>query len=83
MKKISASDLFKAELRHSDPRVCLNIPNIFWKAKHLQVQRVSSKVAFALRRLVGAKHQKVTASMLLDEETRNSIKRLDEGYYIF
>ena len=28
---------------HMDTRVCLNIPNIFWKAKHLQIAQVVAK----------------------------------------
>ena len=82
-RKVHVSELFKAELRHSDNRVNMNIPNIFWKAKHLQVKQLQSKVTLALRRVVGAKHKKVTAKTLLNPETREEIPRLDEGFYIF
>ncbi len=40
--KVHTSDIFKAELKNVDPHVCLNVPNIFWKAKHLQVVQVAS-----------------------------------------
>ena len=82
-RNVHTSDIFKAELRNIDPRVCLNIPNIFWKAKHLQIKHVTDKVTLALRRLVGSKHNKITAAQLLNEHKRNNIAHLNEGYYIF
>ena len=82
-RKVHTSEVFKAELRHSDPRVCLNIPNTFWKAKHLQIVQVVSKVTLALRRVVGAKSKKVTAGDLLDEVKRENIEKMNEGYRIF
>ena len=80
---VHTSDIFKAELRNVDHCVCLNIPNIFWKAKHLQVTQVASKVTLALRRVLGTRANKVTASQLLDENLQNAIPCLDEGYNIF
>ena len=82
-RKVYISDLYKAELRNVDPRVCLNIPNILWRGKSLQFQHVASKVTLALRRIPGAKHKSVTAQMLLDQAQREQITRLDEGYAIF
>ena len=46
--KVHASDIFKAELCHVDTCVSLNIPNIFWKAKRLQIQQIADKVTLAL-----------------------------------
>ena len=83
LRDVYESDLFKAELRHVDPRVCLNIPNIFWKAKHLQIKHVISKSHLALRRFMGPKHRQVTAKDMLDPTIRDTIRRLDEGYRIF
>lgn len=82
-RPVSTSTLFKAELRNIDPRVSLNIPNIFWKATHLKIKQVLSCCHLALRRIFGAKDKKITAGDLLNQETRDSIRRLDEGYHIF
>ena len=65
---VHTSDIFKAELKHKDKRVCLDPANIFWKAKHLQIQKFTSKVTLALRRVVGSRHQNITAERLLDKE---------------
>ena len=53
-RDVHTSDIFKAELKHKDKRVCLDPANIFWKAKHLQIQKFASKVTLALRRVVGS-----------------------------
>ena len=82
-RPVSTATLFKAELRNIDPRVSLNIPNIFWKATHLKIKQVLSCCHLALRRIFGAKDKKITAGDLLNQETRDSIRRLDEGYRIF
>ncbi len=82
-RKVHTSSIFKAEMRNADLRVATNIQNIFWKAKHMQVKHVTEKFTLALRRVIGAKHSQITAEMLMDEEIRNKIPKLDEGYYIF
>ena len=82
-RRVTTADLFKAEARHSDTRVSMNISNLFWKAKHLQVQQIASKVTLALRRVKGPEVQQINAKILLDKATRDKITRLDEGYYIF
>ena len=82
-RPVYLSEIYKAELRNVDPRVALNIPNIFYKAKILQIRSVIGRINLALRRVVGAKHNKLTAGDLLDADTRDNIRRLDEGYRIF
>ena len=67
IRPVHISDLFKAELRHVDPRVALNISNIFYRAKFLQRHHIKNRVTLALRRLVGAKHKNVTAENLLNK----------------
>ena len=82
-RPVYLSEIYKAELRNVDPRVALNIPNIFYKAKILQIKSVIGRINLALRRVVGARHQRLTAGDLLDADTRDNIRRLDEGYRIF
>ena len=65
-----------------DTRVASHIPNLFWKAKHKQIKQITDKVTLAVHRNK-TKGKKITASMLLDEQVRNNIVKLDEGYYIF
>ena len=48
--KLKKTEIFKYELRSIDPRVSTNIPNIFWKTKWKQVNQISQKVNFCLRR---------------------------------
>ena len=62
------SDIFKAELKHQDKRVWSDPANIFWKAKHLQIQKFASRVTLALCREVGSRKQNITAERLLDKE---------------
>ena len=81
-RRIQQRDIFKYELRSVDTRVASHIPNIFWKAKHKQIKQIMDKVTLAVRRNK-TKGKKITASMLLDEQERNNIVKLDEGYYIF
>ena len=65
---VHTSDIFKAELKHQDKRVWSDPANIFWKAKHLQIQKFASRVTLALRRVVGSRKQNITAERLLDKE---------------
>ena len=80
---VHTSDIFKAELKHKDKRVWSDPANIFWKAKHLQIQKFASKVTLALRRVVGSRNQNITAEKLLDKEQREDIRRQDDGYHIY
>ena len=83
IRPVHISDLFKAELRNVDPRVALNISNIFYKAKKLQTDHIKNRVTLALRHLIGAKHKNVTAENLLNKNERDNIQKLDEGYHIY
>ena len=83
IRPVHISDLFKVELRHVDPRVALNISNIFYRAKFLQRHHIKNRVTLALRRLVSAKHKNVTAENLLNKNERHTIRKLDEGYHIY
>ena len=80
---VHTSDIFKTELKHKDKRVSLDPANIFWKAKHLQIQKFASRITLALRRVVGSKQQNITAERLLDKEQREDIRRQNDGYHIY
>ena len=80
--KIHYSDLCKWELRNVDRRVANNIPNLFFKAKKLQIKQVAEKGSLAIKR-VQTKGNVYTASQMLDNVTQRTITNLDEGYYIF
>ena len=81
--KVHTSDIFKSELCHVDTHVSLNIPNIFWKAKYLQIQQITNKVTLALCHVVGPKKRKVTAHSLCNKNLQEEICHLDKGYAIF
>ena len=82
-RNVHVSDIFKAELKHKDKRVCLDPANIFWKAKHLQIQKFASKVTLALRHVVGSRQHNITAERLLDKEQQEDIRRQNDGYHIY
>ena len=82
-RHVHTSELFKAELKHVDKRVWDDSANIFWKAKHREIQRIRDKVTLVLRRVVGPKQQNITAERLLNKEQREDIRRQDDGYHIF
>lgn len=48
--RVHTSELFKSELRRSDRRVAGHIPNIFYKAKHLQMKHILDKGSICLRK---------------------------------
>ena len=76
------SDICKYELRSIDRRAALNIPNLFFKMKRLQIKYISDKVQVAMKRCK-YKHKKYKVRDILDENTFNELTRLDEGYRIF
>ena len=80
--KLHYSDICKWELRAEDRRVASNVPNIFFKAKKLQIKQVADKATLAVKR-VQNKDKKYTAKEMLSEDTRQNITNLDEGYKIF
>ena len=80
--KLTKREIFKYEMRSADRRVSTNIPNIFWKTKHKQINQIHQQASFALRRNQ-TKGQKITAKTLLNKETRENIVKYDDGYKIF
>ena len=76
------SDICKYELRSVDRRVSQNIPNVFFKLKKLQTKQIGDKVSLAVRRCK-SKGKSYTAEDVLNDEVRDNMVRLDEGYYIF
>jgi hypothetical protein len=81
-RKVHYSDICKQELRSVDRRVAESVPNIFFKLKKVQLQQIQSKVSLAIRRCK-TKGMKFTAGQVLDQDTRQNIVKLDEGYHIF
>ena len=79
---IHYAELCKWELRNVDRRVANNIPNLFFKAKKLQIKQVAEKGSLAMRR-VQSKGNTYTAGQILDKAVQSSITNLDEGYRIF
>ncbi|KAJ8048677.1 ATP-dependent DNA helicase PIF1 [Holothuria leucospilota] len=79
---ISYSDICKFELRSVDRRVAASVPNLFFKLKKIEMHQIRDKVSLALRRCK-MKGQKLTAREVLDEEKRDRLVKLDEGYHIF
>ena len=69
-------------MRSVDRRVSTNIPNIFWKTKHKQINQIHQQVSFALCRNQ-SKGKKITAKTLLNKDTREKIVKYDDGYRIF
>ena len=80
--KLTKREIFKYEMRSVDRRVSTNIPNIFWKTKHKQINQIHQQVSFALRRNQ-SKGKKITAKTLLNKDTREKIVKYDDGYRIF
>ena len=69
-------------MRSVDRHVSTNIPNIFWKTKHKQINQIHQQVSFVLHRNQ-SKGKKITAKTLLNKETREKIVKYDDGYRIF
>ena len=81
-RTVHYSDICKFELRHVDRRVAQSVPNIFFKLKKLQMEQVVNKVNITVRRCK-SKGKSYTVADVLDDTTRESIVKLDEGYHIF
>ena len=69
-------------MKSVDKRVSTNIPNIFWKTKHKQINQIHQQVSFALRRNQ-SKGKTITAKTLLDKDKRQEIVKYNDGYRIF
>ena len=81
-RPVHYSDTCKFELRHVDRRVAKSVPNMFFKLKKLQMEQIVNKVTIAVRRCK-SKGNKYTAGDILNDNVRDSIVKLDEGYQIF
>ena len=80
--KLTKQEIFKYEMKSIDKRVSTNIPNIFWKTKHKQINQIHQQVSFALRRNQ-SKGKTITAKTLLDKDKRQEIVKYNDGYRIF
>ena len=60
-----------------------DVSKIFWRAKAKLVQLVLNHSRFAIRRILGSKHQNITAATLLDPKQREDIRRVNDGYQIY
>jgi hypothetical protein len=79
-EKLHYSELCKWELRAEDRRAAQSVPNLFFKAKKLQIQQLAQTGTLSMKRV---QSNRFTAGQMLNEETQKKITRLDEGYYIF
>ncbi|KAJ8017840.1 hypothetical protein HOLleu_44503 [Holothuria leucospilota] len=80
--KVHYSEVCKWELRHKDRRFAKCVPNIFFKAKKLQINQIQQKVTLSLRKkkLEG---KKLTAKDFKDIQRVQEILSLDEGFRVF
>ena len=80
-KPIHYATQVKWELTHEDRRAANCIPNLFFKAKKLQIKQVLNKGTFAMKRLQG--DRQYTATEIMDPENLSEIQRFDDGSFIF
>ena len=66
---VHTSDIFKAELKHQDKRVWSDPANIFWKAKHLQIQKFASRGNISIMSCGGFKKAKYYCRKTTRQET--------------
>ncbi len=81
-RDVHYSDICKWELRSVDRRVAQHIAKMFFMFKKLQMKAVIDKVNFCLRRHK-SKGREITVSDMMNLETRDSVARVDEGFFIF
>ena len=62
--KLTKREIFKYEMRSVDRHGSTNIPNIFWKTKHKQINQIHQQVSFALHRNQ-SKGKKITAKKII------------------
>ena len=75
------SSICKWELRNVDRRVALNVPNIFFKLKRLQIKQLCDKVSLAIRKCKVNK-KKYTAGEILTPGFVENITLQNDGYRI-
>ena len=76
------SELCKSELRRKDRRVASHIPDLFFKAKKLQLKHILDKANICLRKTKG-KSITLTAGEVKSQECIDKLVRHDEGYRVF
>ena len=79
---ISYSELCKSELRRKDRRVASHIPDLFFKAKKLQLKHILDKANICLRKTKG-RSTALTAGEVKSQECIDKLVRHDEGYRVF
>ncbi|XP_074641227.1 uncharacterized protein LOC141898976 [Tubulanus polymorphus] len=82
IKPVHYSQICKWELCNVDRRAAMSVPNLFFKTCKLQLQQVSGKVSFAVRRFK-TKGKTLKAGDLCKESGHDNFVNLDDGYYIF
>ena len=76
------SEICKSELRRYDRRCAVNVPNIFFKVKKLQMKQIQDRVWVSLNRFK-CKDFNLTAGDLKSHEKLDKLINLNEGYKIF
>ena len=75
------STICKWELRNVDRRVAMNIPNIFFKLKRLQIKQIRDKVTLAIRKCK-TKGRKMTVSEVLSPGFVDNLVKQDDGFRV-
>ena len=78
--KVQYSDICKSELRRSDRRAAMNVENIFFRAKKLQMKILLGKSNVALRKCKNSKNDSLWAGNLKQEGALERLIHHDEGF---
>ena len=78
--KVHYSEICKSELRRSDRRAAMNVENIFFKAKKLQMKILLGKANVALRKCKSRKNDSLRAGNLKQEGALERLIHHDEGF---
>lgn len=78
--KVHYSDICKSELRRSDRRAAMNVENIFYKTKKLQMKILLGKSNVSLRKYKGGKKISLKAGNLKQEGALERFIHHDEGF---
>ena len=78
--KVQYSDICKSELRRSDRRAAMNVENISFKAKKLQMKILLGKSNVALRKCKNSKNDSLRAGNLKQEGALERLIHHDEGF---
>ena len=76
---VQYSDIVKSELTQVDRRAALNVENIFFKAKKLQMKLITSRTQIALRQHKTS-DMTISAGTLKNPDSVKSIIQHDQGY---